>query len=51
LIRLIKISSASLSEGMQGVIKKSAEYRNTFEPNAPAVSSAPSELIDDDIPF
>ena len=40
-----------LSEGMQGVIKKSAEYRNTFEPNAPAVSSAPSELIDDDIPF
>ena len=40
-----------LSEGMQSVIKKSAEYRNTFEPNAPAVSSAPSELIDDDIPF
>ena len=40
-----------LSEGMQGVIKKSAEYRNTFEPNAPAVTSAPSELIDDDIPF
>ena len=40
-----------LSEGMQGVIKKSAEYRNTFEPNAPAVSSAPSELMDDDIPF
>jgi hypothetical protein len=40
-----------LSEGMQGVIKKSAEYRNTFEPNAPAVISAPSELIDDDIPF
>jgi len=40
-----------LSEGMQGVIKKSAEYRNTFEPNAPTVSSAPSELIDDDIPF
>ncbi len=40
-----------LSEGMQGVIKKSAEYRNTFEPNAPAVASAPSELIDDDIPF
>jgi hypothetical protein len=40
-----------LSEGMQGVIKKSAEYRNTFEPNSPPVSSAPSELIDDDIPF
>ena len=40
-----------LSEGLQGVIKKSAEYRNTFEPNAPQVSSAPSELIDDDIPF
>ena len=40
-----------LSEGMKGVIKKSAEYRNTFEPNAPAVSSAPSELMDDDIPF
>lgn len=40
-----------LSEGMQGIIKKSAEYRNTFEPGAPAVSSAPSELIDDDIPF
>jgi hypothetical protein len=42
---------SKLSEGMQGVIKKSAEYRNTFEPNAPAVTSAPSELIDDDIPF
>jgi len=40
-----------LSEGMQGVIKKSAEYRNTFEPGAPPVSSPPSELIDDDIPF
>lgn len=40
-----------LSEGMQGVIKKSAEYRNTFEPNTPPVSSAPSELMDDDIPF
>ena len=40
-----------LSEGMQGVIKKSAEYRNTFEPGSPAISSAPSELIDDDIPF
>jgi len=40
-----------LSEGMQGVIKKSAEYRNTFEPNSPAVSSVSSELIDDDIPF
>jgi hypothetical protein len=40
-----------LSEGMQGVIKKSAEYRNTFEPNAPPVTSAPLELIDDDIPF
>jgi len=42
---------SKLSEGLQGVIKKSAEYRNTFEPNAPVVSSAPSELIDDDIPF
>ena len=42
---------SKLSEGMQGVIKKSAEYRNTFEPNAPPVTSAPSELIDDDIPF
>jgi hypothetical protein len=40
-----------LSEGMQGVIKKSAEYRNTFEPGAPPVTSPPSELIDDDIPF
>jgi len=40
-----------LSECMQGVNKKTAEYRNTFEPNAPAVTSAPSELIDDDIPF
>jgi len=40
-----------LSEGMQGVIKKSAEYRNTFEPNSAPVSSAPSELMDDDIPF
>ena len=42
---------SKLSEGMQGVIKKSAEYRNTFEPGAPPVSSPPSELIDDDIPF
>ena len=40
-----------LSEGMQGVIKKSAEYRNTFEPNSAPVSSVSSELIDDDIPF
>ena len=40
-----------LSEGMQGVIKKSAEYRNTFEPNSAPVNSASSELIDDDIPF
>ena len=40
-----------LSEGMQGVIKKSAEYRNTFEPNSAPVTSASSELIDDDIPF
>jgi hypothetical protein len=43
---------SKLSEGMQGVIKKSAEYRNTFEPGAPPVSSPPSELIDDEsIPF
>ena len=42
---------SKLSEGMQGVIKKSAEYRNTFEPGAPPVTSPPSELIDDDIPF
>jgi hypothetical protein len=40
-----------LSEGMQGIIRKSAEYRNTFEPGAPTIVSAPSELIDDDIPF
>jgi hypothetical protein len=40
-----------LSEGMQGVIKKSAEYRNTFEPNSSPVNSATSELVDDDIPF
>jgi hypothetical protein len=42
---------SKLSEGMQGVIKKSAEYRNTFEPNSPPVTSAPSDLMDDDIPF
>jgi len=40
-----------LSEGLQGVIKKSAEYRNTFEPNAPATVSSAIEEMDDDIPF
>ena len=40
-----------LSEGLQGVIRKSAEYRNTFEPNSPPVSSSPMEEMDDDIPF
>lgn len=39
-----------LSEGMQGVIKKSAEYRNTFEPNAPAVITVGEDNLDD-IPF
>jgi len=39
---------SKLSEGMQGVIKKSAEYRNTFEPNAP-VATGEDNL--DDIPF
>lgn len=39
-----------LSEGMQNVIKKSAEYRNTFEPSS--VNHAPaSDMPDDDIPF
>lgn len=40
-----------LSEGMQGVIKKSAEYRNTFEPGAPMIMSNSIEAMDDDIPF
>ena len=40
-----------LSEGMQGVIKKSAEYRNTFEPNSGPVTSNAIEAMDDDIPF
>ena len=40
-----------LSEGMQGVIKKSAEYRNTFEPNSPPVISAGGDELDDSIPF
>jgi len=40
-----------LSEGLQGVIRKSAEYRNIFEPNSPPVSSSPMEEMDDDIPF
>ena len=40
-----------LSEGLQGVIRKSAEYRNAFEPNSPPVSSSPMEEMDDDIPF
>lgn len=40
-----------LSEGLQGVIRKSAEYRNTFEPNSPPVTSSPMEEMDDDIPF
>ena len=39
-----------LSEGMQGVIKKSAEYRNTFEPNAPPVVTVGEDNLDD-IPF
>jgi len=39
-----------LSEGMQGVIKKSAEYRNTFEPNSPAVNQLSDQELDD-IPF
>ena len=38
-----------LSEGLQNLIKKSAEYRNTFEPHLVSVSQE-SEL-DDDIPF
>ena len=40
-----------LSEGMQGVIKKSAEYRNTFEPNAPPVVTVGDNELDDSIPF
>ena len=40
-----------LSEGLQGVIKKSSEYRNTFEPYAPASTSSSIEEMDDDIPF
>ena len=40
-----------LSEGLQGVIRKSAEYRNTFEPNSPPVKSSAMEEMDDDIPF
>lgn len=40
-----------LSEGLQGVIRKSAEYRNTFEPNSPPVSSNLMDEMDDDIPF
>ena len=42
---------SKLSEGMQNVIKKSAEYRNTFEPNAPTVISAGGDELDDSIPF
>lgn len=39
-----------LSEGLQNLIKKSAEYRNTFEPNS--VTHAPAgDMPDDDIPF
>jgi len=40
-----------LSEGMQGVIKKSSEYRNTFEPNSGPITSSSLEAMDDDIPF
>ena len=41
-----------LSEGMQGVIKKSAEYRNTFEPNQPPIVSPGGDNLDDElIPF
>lgn len=40
-----------LSEGMQGVIKKSAEYRNTFEPGASSPAPAGNDMPDDDIPF
>ena len=40
-----------LSEGLQGVIKKSSEYRNTFEPNSGPITSSSLEAMDDDIPF
>lgn len=39
-----------LSEGLQGVIKKSVEYRNTFEGGIPE-QSADSGIADDSIPF
>ena len=38
-----------LSEGLQNLIKKSAEYRNTFEPNSVSVSQETE--LEDDIPF
>ena len=38
-----------LSEGLQNLIKKSAEYRNTFEPHSVSVSQETE--LEDDIPF
>lgn len=40
-----------LSEGLQSVIAKSAEYRNIFEPNSPPIVSSPMDEMDDPIPF
>jgi len=40
-----------LSEGLQNVIRKSPEYRNTFEPNALPTKSSSTEEVEDDIPF
>jgi hypothetical protein len=40
-----------LSEGLQGVIRKSAEYRNAFEPNALSNVSSTMDEMDDPIPF
>jgi len=42
---------SKLSEGMQNIIKKSAEYRNTFEPNSVSHAPAGNDMPDDDIPF
>jgi len=42
---------SKLSEGMQNIIKKSAEYRNTFEPNSVSHAPASVDAMDDDIPF
>lgn len=42
---------SKLSQGLQDLIKKSAEYRNTFEGGATPEAAFDNKVQDDDIPF